>query len=921
MRVTLTSWKLLWSFAPRSAINGHCGRNSQLETGEILNMVKSLFRIRRACTYHKVDLHVHSPVSTDYSGDKNVSALEFVSAFVTNGFGLIAITDHNTGAFIDEAIKARDQIASEDGRNITVLPGVELYVSPGIHLLAILPEGGSASISDLLSRLGLPIDQHGDNTKLISQSIGDITRTVHERGGLLIGAHCNSTHGVVECLKGQPRLEWLRAIDALEFKSGSDDEKIAKTIDYVTNTLNVSIPFIFGSDSHDCASVNVGMWVKMADSSLTSLRQLIFEPELRVSRSEPIPPVHGRVVGFTITQGIYADQRFRFSPHLNVLLGGRGAGKSAAIDLLRFAFEAEPKTGDVSIELFTNRIMGFLQSVGEVLVVAVGIDGQTYVIMRSGAYEKRQARGTAVFTEPARIYQVADAQLIQREMRPLDVLGIEFYGQGEVAQLANRVDEQMRLIDENLDHSAADSSIADAERQLLSGEKQLVSNRKKLEELRVEAATLPGLEERRNRLVQSLADPIFAERTRWDRERTWIQAHQDWVQDILGTLPHSIPTRSEFPIDIDQSTERGVLEKVREASDRAFELSRGDLHRFRKMLTEAMSELNGIRTEWNTAFDVAEDQYRARLAELGATDMTAVAAEHRGVEREIARIETSVQPEVERVETEIGSLGDCRATLLAKLRNARSAVTKSRSSFVEELNSRLGGDVMVDLSGSDTSQYFGAIDGPLHGSGMIHRADQNSLVCERFTPERFVEIIRTDSIEQLTAIGITESNVSRMKNGLTDEVLYKIERVDVPQVPSIRIRREGESGYTELSSLSVGEKCSAILAIALLSKDKPLVIDQPEDDLDHAFIINSIVEGVRTAKSTRQIVAATHNPNIPVLGDAEMVFRVARQAGNDVCFIQNSGGLELPQVTAEVQSLEGGAEAFERRRQRYSTVL
>ena len=815
-----------------------------METGEILTMVKSLSRVHRACTYHKVDLHVHSPASSDYSGDGNVSALEFVSAFVTNGFDLIAITDHNTGGFIDQALEARHKIASEEGKNITVLPGVELYVSPGIHLLAILPHGGSASISDLLSRLGLPVDRHGDTTKLISQSISDIARTVHERGGLLIGAHCNSTHGVVEGLSGQTRLEWLRAIDALELKSGSDEEKIAHTIDYVTNSLGVPIPFIFSSDSHDCASVNGGMWVKMADSTITSLRQFIFEPTLRISRSEPTAPAYGRVVGFTVTQGIYADQRFRFSPHLNVLLGGRGAGKSAAIDLLRFAFEAEPKAGDVNIELFTNRIMGFLQSVGEVLVVAVGIDAETYVIMRSGAYKKPHTRAIAIFTDPARVYQVDDAQLIRREMRPLDVLGIEFYGQGEVAQLANRVDEQMRLIDENLDHSAADSSIADAERQLISGEKQLVENKRKFEELSTEAATLPALEERRNRLAQSLADPIFAERTRWDRERAWIQGHQDWVKDILVSLPDSIPTRSEFPIDIDQSTARTVLEKAREASDRILESSRDDLHRFRQKITEAASELNGIRIEWNIAFDAAEDQYRVRLAELGATNLAEVAAEHRGVEQEVTRIEIGVKPEIERIDSEVGALEGKRATLLAKLRDARSAVTKSRSSFVEELNARLGGDVMVDLTGCDASQYFGAIDGPLQGSGMMHREDQISLMCERFTPERFVEIIRTDSTGQLTAIGITENNISRMKTGLTDDVLYRIERVDVPQLPSIRIRREGETEYTELSSLSVGEKCSAILSIALLSKGKPLVIDQPEDDLDHAFIINSIVEGM-----------------------------------------------------------------------------
>ena len=891
-----------------------------METSEILTNVKSLSRARRACSYYGVDLHVHTPASSDYSGDRDVSPYEFVSAYVARGFDLIAITDHNTGTFIDEAITARNQIACKEGKNITILPGVELHVSPGVHLLVILPEGESATISDLLSRLGLPIEQHGNITKLISQSIEDITRIVHERRGLLIGAHCDSTHGIVDELDGQTRLEWLRAVDALEINSGSEDEKIAQTIDCVTNSLGVPIPFTFGSDSHNCASVSAGMWVKMADPSFTSLRQFTFEPQLRVSRSEPTAPTHGRVVGFTVTRGIYADQRFRFSPHLNVLLGGRGAGKSAAIDLLRFAFEAEPKACDHNYEVFANRIVGFLQSVGEVLVVIIGTDGETYIITRSGAYDKHSARATPTFTERARVYQVADDNLIQREMRPLDVLGIEFYGQGEAARLANRVDEQLRLIDENLDHSDANASIAEAEQQLTVGENQLIERKQRLEELRVEAATRPRLEDRRDRLAKSLADPIFAERTRWDRERTWVQRQQDWVQAMLDSLPASIPPRTDVPIDIEESSAKGVLEKVREASDRILESGRADLDRFHERLAEAASELEGYRTEWNTAFKIAENQFRTRLAELGAANLAEAAAEQRSVEQELARIETSIEPDIKWIESEITSLENRRATLLAKLRDARSTIVHSRSDFIEELNSSLGGNVMVDLSGSDTSLYFDAIDSPLHGSGMQRREDQISLACESLTPEKFVDIIRTNSLDQLTEIGITKNNASRMKNGLTDDVLYKIERVDVPQLPRIRIKREGETVYTELSSLSVGEKCSAILSIALLSKDKPLVIDQPEDDLDHAFIINSIVEGIRTAKLGRQIITATHNPNIPVLGDAEMVFRVARQAGRDICHIQNSGGLELPQVTTEVQSLEGGAEAFERRRQRYSGV-
>ena len=173
------------------------------ETDKILTEVKSLSRARRACSYYRVDLHVHSPMSSDYCGDDAVSAFKFISAYVERGFDMLAITDHNTGSYINQAITARDQIASEEGKNITILPGVELHVSPGVHLLALLPEGGSAAISDLLSRLGLPIEQHGDTTKLISQSIGEVARIVHERSGLLVGAHCNSTKGIVGNSKGK----------------------------------------------------------------------------------------------------------------------------------------------------------------------------------------------------------------------------------------------------------------------------------------------------------------------------------------------------------------------------------------------------------------------------------------------------------------------------------------------------------------------------------------------------------------------------------------------------------------------------------------------------------------------------------------------------------------------------------------------
>ena len=715
-------------------------------------------------------------------------------------------------------------------------------------------------------------------------------------------------------------LSGLRAIDALEINSESEEDIIFKTIKYVQASLEMLLPFTFGSDTHDCAYEGTGMWVKMAEPTFTSLTQLLFEPEMRISRTEPPIASYGRILGFTTTHGIYANENFRFSPNLNVLLGGRGAGKSAAIDLLRFAFESEPHADSDNSRLFASRIVAFLQMVGEVLVVATGTDGETYAIIRSGTYETPSSRAMPVFTKSAQVYQVTDDTLIPRDLRPLEVVGIEFYGQGEAVQLAERVNEQLRLLDENIDHSKATESIQQSLVQLQEDEQILLDHQAQLEDFQAQAAQETQLKERRNQLASTLADPIFADRQRWDNEKLWIQAQQEWLRDRLSQVPESMPLLPELPINIEESAEKEVLSKIQKASENIFIYGRDSVRQFREKLSAVLTEIAGYRTEWDAAFDIAEENYHKRLADLGAASLRQAAAEQRRVDQELTRIENTIKPKITQTDAAIASLTSCRSTLLAELKASRADMAQARSTLVDDLNRRLVGNVKIEMTEIDNTMYFEALDTPLHGSGMQRREEQVILICEKYTPEEFVTIVRDQEVAKLSSIGVSDANAARIVSSITVANLYKIERVDIPKLPSISIKREGENHYTKLSNLSVGEKCSAILSIALLNKEKPLVIDQPEDDLDHAFIVNSIVGGIRTAKARRQIIAATHNPNVPVLGDAEMIFRVARRVGQDVCHIQSSGGLELPQVTVEVQSLEGGAEAFERRRKRYSGV-
>lgn len=147
------------------------------------------------------------------------------------------------------------------------------------------------------------------------------------------------------------------------------------------------------------------------------------------------------------------------------------------------------------------------------------------------------------------------------------------------------------------------------------------------------------------------------------------------------------------------------------------------------------------------------------------------------------------------------------------------------------------------------------------------------------------------------------------------ESLFDLEIQDFNDSPEIKLKLDN-GAYKSIVKLSPGQKCTAILSIAMLNKDKPLIVDQPEDAIDNSFIKKQIVEGLRAIKNRRQIILATHNANIPVLGDAELitVMTAEEKKGNILCW----GAIDKQVIKDHVTSLlEGGKEAFTKRLEKY----
>lgn len=143
------------------------------------------------------------------------------------------------------------------------------------------------------------------------------------------------------------------------------------------------------------------------------------------------------------------------------------------------------------------------------------------------------------------------------------------------------------------------------------------------------------------------------------------------------------------------------------------------------------------------------------------------------------------------------------------------------------------------------------------------------------------------------------------------ERLYQIETVELEDQPRIELL---DGQYKDTLQLSTGQRCTAILPILLLESDRPLLIDQPEDNLDNKFVFDTVVQSVRKVKQTRQLIFITHNPNIPVLGDADRVFVIGSDGQHGV--IEKAGTVD--DLKDEIETLlEGGKKAFLLRKRRY----
>jgi DNA repair ATPase RecN len=878
---------------------------------------QQLLKAQRGARLYNVDLHVHTPASRDHRWGA-AQPRDLIQAFVNQNLDLVAITDHSSGEWVDqlkEAARAHHRDNRNDDRVPVILGGVEVSVG-GIHLTFVFPEDcGTSQIRHMLSQLHVQPDTYGDPSVILDVGVADAIRIAKQHGALAIGPHCDSNHGVVKALHGQPRLQALRELNILELRTGTDPEVRKRKIAYVRNSLQFpNMPFISSSDAHASAELIGGCYIKMAEPSFRGLQQIVYEPEMRVFptmlNSEPMCSIIGVSV---IGEGVYGNSQIGLSDGLNVAIGGRGAGKSALLDTIRYALGYAPRTGalrDCAGGHF-HRIEG-LYVEGTAIRVYYKVGEQVYCSERNVSIEFTRGRDPRYTPRNVpQLFRLVDGQFVSHD----DDLSARFeiLSQGEVQSLIEREVELMAFLDGyepalTLEKTTLEQIKGECERLL----QQITSVQAELNGLGALRDEQRQLEERRDSLARILNSPEFLAYQKAAAHRPALEA----VKGEVSTFEQAVNALRGKTTNLASRTQTLLGDGVHELNQLSLEM-----RNLNDEAQDATSRVNVAVARVRSAMGAVAAGIRAseqalvdHLTASGQSGHSDLVKQQSQLEEKIARNKAAIAVLTEKE----GALAALQTELderAEQLREARKALRSTRQLMIRDLNEKLGGSIVLKLQidGNRTALHD-ALDALLSGHGLTPKEASIAKLAEHFSGLDLYRAIRDRDHRGLSEV-ISASNASKVIALSGGQEFFSLAFVLHDDVPEVFLVKGGHE--RPLVELSHGEKVSALLPILMLESRAPLLIDQPEDDLDHAFITENIVEILRKSRGHRQMLVITHNPNIPVLGDAELILKIERRESAKRCEVVSASGLEAEDSMRALKLLEGGDEAFIRRSLKY----
>ena len=857
-------------------------------------------------------------------GDATAHARSIVDKAVELGISVLAITDHND---VNGVPAFR---AAAEGRGVHVFPGFELSSSEGVHVLCIYPiETSQDQLGRFLGEFG--IRNPNASSDLSSMTFVDLLAKVREQGGVTVAAHVTNDKGLFQTLTGQARIRAWRCDDLLAIQIPGPVEDLPQDVRPIVANQNpdyrrdhpaeerLALAVVNAKDIVNPADLDdraASCWIKMSEVSIEGLRQAFLDPGSRI-RFNPKdgrlePEEHAELLSLSWLGGFLDGAVVRFNPNLNVLVGGRGTGKSTVVESIRAVLGLEP-VGEEAQKAHAGIVRHVLRS-------------GTKISLRVRVHRPAAREYTIERTLPNPPIVKDDAGEVSN-LSPRDLLPrIEVFGQHEISELTKSREKLTRLLDRFVERDdALPRRKAELRRDLEKSRQGLIQTRTELKQIDERLAALPGLEETLKRFKEAGLEERLKEQSLLVREEQILTS----IPERLGPFQECLEgLRREAPIDraflSDKALEELPGREILGRLNAVFERLDQDIAVIVTSLDEALRHadqgVDAVRLEWNARKQNVQAAYEKILRELQKSRVDGEEFLRLRKQIEGLRPLTERQTQARRVEKE---QADRRRKLLAEWEDFKAEEFRRLDRAAKKVGKQLQGRVQVAVTAAGDREPLAKVLRDDVG-GRLSEAIETLSKRNDLSLTQLVDACRNGADFVAREFNILPAQAARLADA-KPEVLMRIEELDLPPTTAIQLNTAplGDTpAWQHLEELSTGQKATAVLLLLLLESDAPLIVDQPEDDLDNRFITEGVVPRMREEKQRRQFVFSTHNANIPVLGDAELIIGLAAsgeaEAGHARVAPEHMGSIDDQPVRELVEEiLEGGKEAFERRRRKY----
>ena len=868
-------------------------------------------------SFKKIDLHIQTPASICFKDKATCTPEKLVDAAIKKGLDAIAITDHNTGSWIDKVKEAAK------GKPIVIFPGVEISCNSGkknIHIVALLdPATGTKDIEVILNVLGILPDKYGNQEAITMQNTIQVIEEIHKHGGIAVLAHVNSSNGVLSDMDGQPRIQTIQcppllAVEATDFNDGNKAQKRKRAIDLLdgSNPLFHRKLAVFqasdnqdpdGSGQHSLAGIGSRYsYFKMEQINLEALRHCFIDPEVRIRQEGEVNlSTYPYIRSVRINSGFLDGQEIRFHPGLTSILGAKGAGKSLLIEFLRFALNQEPKNGSIAQD-HVSKLGQKLGEFGIVEIVFVDENGKETPIKRTYHDLDDSPYDNTVPFDPAQVFHVL------------------FLSQNEIIAIAEHEEEQLHFIDQFFDFYGFRARIAAIEKELKRLDKIMAEGLRAITEHADLTVKFQTIEKQISQLDEDLKNPIFERYQELEKKEKALSDQKEYLSvfiDNVGRAKDAILARS-IPMIPDTLKNDPALLRNTSLITKAQGIIEEYITTIYRNLEEIRQSAATEYSSWHPKYEAGKKEYEAYIQEKGG-DYKGIALTRQRLVKQRGDIQRQMDI-VGAKKDEVPPTNKKRNELLDALQQEYAQYTAKRKEKCEKFMWDSGGKLKLRiLDQSNVDRFKDSLLALKRGSYL--KDEEISIITSNINPRDFVLYLlwyeakkETKYLQKVS--DASDIDIKRMKI-LADFLLTAIPFEDLlalqyeaqPQDRPEILYDIGGKNFEPISHISVGQKCTAMLLMALSDGNMPIIIDQPEDSLDIRSIWDDMCKKLRTGKEKRQFIFTTHNSSLAVASDTDCFIIMEGNALHGE--VVHVGAMDHPPVSDEVvKYLEGGPDTY-----------